>query len=222
MEEERGAPARLQPLKAATIVAPVEEMSGSSNGRGGGNAAAAAAEQLLGNGGGSGGGGGGGSSRTGVVGAGLPALGTGVSSNPSSPRLQNRGGGAMGAVGGGPPPPVPRLPITALRASASGSGVGTPHGSSFGGGGGPPVNNLNHLSDRLGSLSTFSDDFGSEDPNAPAKQDFMVSFLVDARGGSMVGCRHSGVKVKENSILQSGRLRHRSSAIVFLCFPLLF
>ena len=35
----------------------------------------------------------------------------------------------------------------------------------------------------------------SEDPNAPAKHDFMVSFLVDARGGSMLGCRHSGVKV---------------------------
>jgi hypothetical protein len=27
------------------------------------------------------------------------------------------------------------------------------------------------------------------------KQDFLVSFLVDARGGSMKGCRHSGVKV---------------------------
>ncbi len=179
-------------------------MSGSSNGRGNGAAAAAAAaEQLLGNGGG----GGGSNSRTGVVGAGLPALGTGVSSNPSSPRLQNRGGiggGPGGGPGGGQPPPVPRLPITALRSSASGSGaggLGTPHGSSFGGGGGSvphPVNNLNHLSDRLGSLSTFSDDFGSsEDPNAPAKMDFMVSFLVDARGGSMVGCRHSGVKVSE-------------------------
>ena len=27
------------------------------------------------------------------------------------------------------------------------------------------------------------------------KQDFLVSFLVDARGGSMKGCRYSGVKV---------------------------
>ena len=191
-------------------------MSGSSNGRGNGAAAAAAAaEQLLGNGGG----GGGSNSRTGVVGAGLPALGTGVSSNPSSPRLQNRGGiGGGGGPGGGQPPPVPRLPITALRSSASGSGaggLGTPHGSSFGGGGGSvphPVNNLNHLSDRLGSLSTFSDDFGSsEDPNAPAKMDFMVSFLVDARGGSMVGCRHSGVKVSSKAMPDNYSSTSRSS-----------
>ena len=27
------------------------------------------------------------------------------------------------------------------------------------------------------------------------KQDFLVSFMVDARGGSMKGCRYSGVKV---------------------------
>ena len=30
---------------------------------------------------------------------------------------------------------------------------------------------------------------------ALTKQDFLVSFLVDARGGSMKGCRFSGVKV---------------------------
>ena len=41
----------------------------------------------------------------------------------------------------------------------------------------------------------------SEDPNAPAKHDFMVSFLVDARGGSMVGCRHSGVKASFSSFI---------------------
>lgn len=28
-----------------------------------------------------------------------------------------------------------------------------------------------------------------------SKQDFLVSFLVDARGGAMKGCRFSGVKV---------------------------
>ena len=41
------------------------------------------------------------------------------------------------------------------------------------------------------------------DPDAAAvialtKQDFLVSFLVDARGGSMKGCRFSGVKVSTN------------------------
>ena len=35
---------------------------------------------------------------------------------------------------------------------------------------------------------------------ALAKQDFLVSFLVDARGGSMIGCRFSGVKVSQNKI----------------------
>ena len=30
------------------------------------------------------------------------------------------------------------------------------------------------------------------------KQDFLVSFMVDARGGSMKGCRYSGVKVSFN------------------------
>ena len=36
---------------------------------------------------------------------------------------------------------------------------------------------------------------GELDPGPLAKHDFLVSFLVDARGGSMYGCRHSGIKV---------------------------
>ena len=38
-------------------------------------------------------------------------------------------------------------------------------------------------------------DGGELDPGPLAKHDFLVSFLVDARGGSMYGCRHSGIKV---------------------------
>ncbi|XP_059087243.1 ankyrin-3-like [Tigriopus californicus] len=54
--------------------------------------------------------------------------------------------------------------------------------------------NLNH-NDLGGSTTTggFSDEL--DDPNAPINQDFMVSLLVDARGGAMHGCRYSGVKV---------------------------
>ncbi len=173
-------------------------MSGSSNGN---NAAAAAAEQL---------GNSAAAAASGrVVGAGLPALGTGVSSNPSSPRTQPRqqqsqpphhvDGGSSGGGGGGGG--APRPPPLQLRSSCGGSGVGsagTPRSSSVPPGA-LPINNLNHLSDRLGSLSTFSDELMSDDPNAPAKQDFMVSFLVDARGGSMIGCRHSGAKVRTGS-----------------------
>ena len=33
------------------------------------------------------------------------------------------------------------------------------------------------------------------EPGLPVKQDFLVSFLVDARGGSMTGSRRSGVKL---------------------------
>ncbi|TRY72076.1 hypothetical protein TCAL_17108 [Tigriopus californicus] len=55
--------------------------------------------------------------------------------------------------------------------------------------------NLNH-NDLGGSTTTggFSDEL--DDPNAPINQDFMVSLLVDARGGAMHGCRYSGVKVQ--------------------------
>ena len=37
---------------------------------------------------------------------------------------------------------------------------------------------------------------GDGDPSPLAKHDFLVSFLVDARGGSMYGCRNSGIKVR--------------------------
>mgnify|MGYP001382427622 CR=1 FL=1 len=49
-----------------------------------------------------------------------------------------------------------------------------------------------NFSDRW--VLVFADD--AADPIALTKQDFLVSFLVDARGGSMKGCRFSGVKVR--------------------------
>ena len=39
------------------------------------------------------------------------------------------------------------------------------------------------------------DEYCERDPSPLAKHDFLVSFLVDARGGSMYGCRNSGIKV---------------------------
>ena len=188
-------------------------MSGSSSGNHAAAAAAAAAAASVtaaGNGVAAGGGAGhnGGSAAPGngggvsgdpvVVGAGLPALGTGVSSNPSSPQLQPRQLQQHDRPPEARVPQAARLPsITSRRVPQaapmsiqSSFDVGTPLSSSL------PINNLNHLDggSGLGSISTFSDDL-SEDPNAPAKHDFMVSFLVDARGGSMIGCRHSGAKV---------------------------
>jgi len=35
--------------------------------------------------------------------------------------------------------------------------------------------------------------------NNVARHDFLVSFLVDARGGALNGCRHTGVKVQSIS-----------------------
>ena len=40
-----------------------------------------------------------------------------------------------------------------------------------------------------------ADDAEAIDALTLTKQDFLVSFMVDARGGSMKGCRYSGVKV---------------------------
>lgn len=40
-----------------------------------------------------------------------------------------------------------------------------------------------------------ANDHSSEHAVHLSKQDFLVSFLVDARGGAMKGCRFSGVKV---------------------------
>ena len=37
----------------------------------------------------------------------------------------------------------------------------------------------------------------AEEAAALRREDFLVSFLVDARGGSLKGCRYSGVKVSE-------------------------
>ena len=55
---------------------------------------------------------------------------------------------------------------------------------------------MNHVSNDIGgSISTTFSEDTSDDPNAMAKHDFMVSFMVDARGGSMLGCRYNGVKV---------------------------
>ena len=51
----------------------------------------------------------------------------------------------------------------------------------------------NHFDDDMATTATES--LSDDDPNAPMKQEFMVSFLVDARGGAMTGCRYSGVKV---------------------------
>ena len=59
-----------------------------------------------------------------------------------------------------------------------GHGVGGGHGLEVGGHNGGQI----------------ADD--AADPIALTKQDFLVSFLVDARGGSMKGCRFSGVKVR--------------------------
>ena len=38
----------------------------------------------------------------------------------------------------------------------------------------------------------------AEEAAALRREDFLVSFLVDARGGSLKGCRYSGVKVSES------------------------
>ena len=57
--------------------------------------------------------------------------------------------------------------------------------------------NRNSLAGSCTTAGGFSDELSSDDPNAPVNHDFMVSFLVDARGGAMVGCRYSGVKVRK-------------------------
>ena len=62
------------------------------------------------------------------------------------------------------------------------------------------VPQTNHVAS-TGELIVNNDTYASGslsddgDPNAPAKAEFMISFLVDARGGSMHGCRFSGVRV---------------------------
>ena len=51
-------------------------------------------------------------------------------------------------------------------------------------------NNNNHLSVVVGNV-TESDASATQ----VARHVFLVSFLVDARGGALNGCRHTGVKV---------------------------
>ena len=59
----------------------------------------------------------------------------------------------------------------------------------------PGVSNIS-IRDRNHALNEFEGEYVvGRDPSPLAKHDFLVSFLVDARGGSMYGCRNSGIKV---------------------------
>ena len=59
----------------------------------------------------------------------------------------------------------------------------------------PEVSNIS-MRDRNDPLNEFEGEYVvGRDPSPLAKHDFLVSFLVDARGGSMYGCRNSGIKV---------------------------
>ena len=59
----------------------------------------------------------------------------------------------------------------------------------------PEVSNIS-MRDRNDALNEFEGEYAvGRDPSPLAKHDFLVSFLVDARGGSMYGCRNSGIKV---------------------------
>jgi hypothetical protein len=80
---------------------------------------------------------------------------------------------------------LPMLRAETVNLSGNGAGNGA---NGRGGLVGIAVNDVTYAS---GSLSSD----GGGDPNAPARADFMISFLVDARGGTMHGCRFSGVKV---------------------------
>jgi hypothetical protein len=96
-------------------------------------------------------------------------------------------------IGGAPSTKLPSVTVpTATTASATVPGSNT-------------VTMVNHVSND-GVSSTLSDEqlLAPDDPSAapPTKHDFMVSFLVDARGGSMTGCRYSGVKVRQKTKLK--------------------
>ena len=45
---------------------------------------------------------------------------------------------------------------------------------------------------------------GLEPATQVARHDFLVSFLVDARGGALNGCRHTGVKVRSKTSITFG------------------
>ena len=53
----------------------------------------------------------------------------------------------------------------------------------------------NEVMNEIGQEHEINVHIGERDPSPLAKHDFLVSFLVDARGGSMYGCRNSGIKV---------------------------
>ena len=59
----------------------------------------------------------------------------------------------------------------------------------------PTISNIS-MRDRNYVINEFEGEYAvGRDPSPLAKHDFLVSFLVDARGGSMYGCRNSGIKV---------------------------
>ena len=59
----------------------------------------------------------------------------------------------------------------------------------------PEMSNIS-MRDRNYVINEFEGEYAvGRDPSPLAKHDFLVSFLVDARGGSMYGCRNSGIKV---------------------------
>ena len=61
------------------------------------------------------------------------------------------------------------------------------------------INNINNNNNNNGGLES---DAAVTLP--VARHDFLVSFLVDARGGALNGCRHTGVKVRHKNIVAQG------------------
>lgn len=113
-----------------------------------------------------------------------------------------------------PPQPPPQPPSQLFDENMNSNGQSTTSTRSSHNAGAPPPGSLavhaqlrahaqlaqaqlnrNSLAGSCTTAGGFSDELSSDDPNAPVNHDFMVSFLVDARGGAMVGCRYSGVKV---------------------------
>ena len=52
-------------------------------------------------------------------------------------------------------------------------------------------------------LPSGHEETAADEAAALTKHDFLVSFLVDARGGSLKGCRYSGVKVSTSVLTVS-------------------
>lgn len=167
---------------------------------------------------------GGATSGAGTAGA-AAGGGSGHSSGSSPAPSGSSGGGGGGGARGAPIgllSGVERLQIHSENNGMAGGGVAVGggaisrtsannnhHTSSVAAGGGATVNNhhlsnvsMNHDGSSVSGSHSLTEDFACGDPNAPTKHDFMVSFLVDARGGSMYGCRYSGVKVSDNQSKQ--------------------